>query len=81
MSNVFHVERRQTSLGERAFIVIRKLPSQIPYGIDSHLFHLAGISNLDGPHEKVEYQFSQPSVFDKGVRFLKSCGWSEEPIS
>lgn len=80
MKNVFQTERRTTPLGDKAFIVIRRVPSQIPYGIDSHLFRLAGISNLNGPNERVDYQFSQPSSFDKGVQFLKDCGWVEDSI-
>ncbi len=82
MENVFHTEKRKTPLGERSLIIIRRLPSQMPYGIDSHLFRLAGISNLKGPDNKVEYQFHRLPDFDAGVKFLKDCGWaqSKEPI-
>lgn len=48
MENIFYTECRKTDLGERLFIVIRRLPSQMPCGIDSYLFHLAGIANMDG---------------------------------
>jgi hypothetical protein len=86
IQDIFHIEHRQTSLGMKGFIVIRRLMSQLSGDINYWLLQLAGVSNVDGSERLIEYEFCSwgkaKGDIKVGIKFLQDCGWtlSKVPI-
>ncbi len=57
-------------------IRINRKPSQIPRHIDMELSHSGGvITHMDGPNNRVTYEFLIPEKLPAAEAYLKSCGW------
>lgn len=62
----------------RAMIIIRRKPSQIPYGIDSQLMHIGTMGHMNGPDNWCGYEFFFKDGLAKGEKLLQSCGWKKK---
>lgn len=74
MDNVYEFHE-VTAAYAKFGITVRRKPSQIPYSIDHGLALISGHVELDGPHNRVTYLFTNESRAAAGEKFLQSCGW------
>lgn len=78
MNNVYECS---TDPKGRPTIIIRRKPSEIPWRIEQLLLHAAGMSQMDGPNNRVEYVFLLPEKFAGAEASLVACGWTKKDVS
>lgn len=64
-----------TSERGRPTIIIDRKPSEIPIHLDMMMMQLAGASSLDGPNNRVTYEFLLPDKIESAERYLKHSMW------
>lgn len=79
MDNVYELHEVTDEPIAKIGITIRRKPSQIPHSIDWPLMKIAGMTQLDGPNNRVTYLFSHHDRLVEAVEFLQKCGWSLRP--
>jgi hypothetical protein len=62
----------------RSYLLIRRKPSDIPIRLDFDLICLAGMSEMDGPNDRVMYIFGSEMCLDKAEREMEMRGWKKE---
>ncbi len=75
-SNVFYIEKRETSGGRYGYIVIRCIPSEIPTLIVTSLSKLAQRGDIDSLNCSTEYGFSEVGALCEAIHFLMKSGWT-----
>lgn len=78
MKNEYEVSTFERGGQVRPCIIIRRKPSEIPYHIDHELMCVAGCAEMDGPHNKVSYEFLLADKFGEGEQYLQRCGWKRK---
>ncbi len=59
-------------------IIIRRKPSEIPYHLDMALIRLALTADLDGPNNRVTYEFVMPERLPEAEAYLKGSMWEKK---
>lgn len=77
MENIFQTGKKNFGSGERNFILILRKLSQIPIYIDRELMHGGACAHIDGPANRVTYEFFWEESFEKSKEYLLRCGWTE----
>lgn len=64
----------------KAYLLIRRKPSQIPPSTDLGLIKLAGCSHNDGPNNRIVYDFFSAKRLSDAEDFLRGMGWEKISI-
>ncbi len=77
MDNIFHTGRAMFYGEERSFILIPRKPSEIPVHIDKKMMHTGCCCHMDGPNNKVVYEFFTEKGFEAAKTYLIRYEWKE----